>query len=973
MSTLRRLFATEGRAVTVAGNTPFLLDDPERVWWIEAGRIEVFSVTVQRGQPEGARHHFLSAEVEDVLFGIDLEAYGRGQGLLAVGVSGTVIRQLPRARLSGVAAPETAAAVDRWVQALSRGAVRTIVPRPRAEVVLDPGSAAAVADGQLVQARKGVAWVTPPAGGALFLGMEPIPAETGGAFPLSAEAWMQVMGDGDLIVRGGDEVLRDGATWTGLDALYRVLFTCEFFNLRLAAVDELNRLREKAAHDAHAREASLGALASALSPESLAPQPVAPGQDPLLAACQLVGERIGVVMKAGLRREGDPEPADPLADIAQRSRVGLRRILLKDEWWTQDGGPLLGRLEAEKRPVALLPHGPRRYRLYDPSTGESNEVTAEVAARLAPFGHTFYRPLPERSLRARDFLSFALAACRGERTAPVLTGLAIGLLALVPAYFTAVLLDDVIPDASRAGVAQVAAALVLMGVCGAALELVRAVGVLRIQMKMNAVLQPALWQRLLDLPLSFYRRFTAGDLARRVEGVDQMREILSGTTLTGILTGLFSVLTFGLLFYYDAKLAWAAAGLAVLALAVTVSCSYVKLGRQRAATEIEGHISGLVLQLLSGISKLRVAGAEDRAFAEWARLFARQKRMAFRGGVVDNVMAVFAAAFPIVASMVLFAMMVMAADKPEVAGAAPAKPLSTGQFVAFNAAFAGFLTSMLGLGTALLTALAVIPLYERARPIVEAIPEVDTEKTDPGQLDGQVQVDNVTFRYGPDGPLVLDDVSLSIQPGEFVAVVGPSGSGKSTLARLLLGLERPVTGAVYYDGRDLASLDVRKLRQKIGVVMQAGRIRAGSILTNIVGTLPLGVEEAWAAARLAGIEDDIREMPMQMQTVLQQGGGALSGGQRQRLLIARAIVNRPRILLFDEATSALDNRTQAVVTDSLERLQATRIAIAHRLSTIMGADRIYVLEAGRVVQEGTYAELSEQPGLFAELIRRQVM
>jgi ABC-type bacteriocin/lantibiotic exporter with double-glycine peptidase domain len=298
--------------------------------------------------------------------------------------------------------------------------------------------------------------------------------------------------------------------------------------------------------------------------------------------------------------------------------------------------------------------------------------------------------------------------------------------------------------------------------------------------------------------------------------------------------------------------------------------------------------------------------------------------------------------------------------------------VSTGDFVAFNTAFAQFLFASAGITTAFTTILQAAPFYERAKPILQALPEVDTQKPDPGELSGQVELNHVTFRYDPDGPLVLDDVTLRAEPGEFVAVVGPSGAGKSSLLRQLLGFEEPESGSVYYDDHDLSELNVQAVRRQMGVVLQNGRLMSGTIFQNIAGVSQLTMEGAWEAARMAGLDGDIEMMPMGMFTFLGEGSSTLSGGQRQRLMIARAIASRPRILLFDEATSALDNRTQAIVSSSLEALMATRIVIAHRLSTIMNADRIYVLDAGRVVQSGTYAELMELEGPFRDLATRQI-
>jgi ATP-binding cassette subfamily C protein len=299
--------------------------------------------------------------------------------------------------------------------------------------------------------------------------------------------------------------------------------------------------------------------------------------------------------------------------------------------------------------------------------------------------------------------------------------------------------------------------------------------------------------------------------------------------------------------------------------------------------------------------------------------------------------------------------------------------LTTGQFLGFYAAFTQFLAGGLAVSSLAVSALTVIPQYERACPILQTLPEADVLKTDPDELTGRIEISHVEFQYRPNEPYVLHDVSLQIEPGLFVALVGPSGSGKSTLLRLLLGFEIPSAGAVYYDGQDLSGLDVVSVRRQMGVVLQDGKLFSGDIFTNIIGSLPLTVDDAWEAARLVGMDEDIRQMPMGMNTVISEGGGNLSGGQRQRILIARAIVNRPRILFFDEATSALDNRTQAVVSASLERLRATRVVIAHRLSTVQNADRIYVLSGGCVVQAGTYRELVDQEGVFADLARRQLV
>ncbi len=385
---------------------------------------------------------------------------------------------------------------------------------------------------------------------------------------------------------------------------------------------------------------------------------------------------------------------------------------------------------------------------------------------------------------------------------------------------------------------------------------------------------------------------------------------------------------------------------------------------QRELFEVRGRLSGLLLQLITGISKFRVASAETRAFVMWSRLFSRQKDLYRKVRLSSNALLVFNAVYPTVCLGLIFFVNTFFLHPPKV------KLLGTGDLIAFLAAFAQFLLTMLQVSSALIVALSVLPLYERAQPIFSTLPEVDTTKSDPGKLSGEIEISDVSFRYRPDLPLVLRGISLQIRPGQFVAFVGASGGGKSTLLRLLLGFESPESGAIYYDGHDLAGLDTQAVRRQLGVVLQTSQLVSGDIFTNIVGSSALNVADAWQAAKMAGLEADIKRMPMGMHTIVEEGGGAISGGQRQRLMIARAIVAKPRILIFDEATSALDNETQRTVSASLEGLQVTRIVIAHRLSTILNADRIYVLGDGVIRQSGTYEELLEQGGLFGELIKR---
>ena len=686
----------------------------------------------------------------------------------------------------------------------------------------------------------------------------------------------------------------------------------------------------------------------------------------LLRACELVAGELGITVQAPPRL-GDRAGREALADIMHASHVRTRRVMLRADWWRHDNGPLLGWGKDDHRPVALQQTPLLRYEIVDPVTGARTPLSPATADTLEPWADALYTPFPARALRALDLLAIGLTNCRRRDLAHILAvGVLGGVLAMAPAVATGIVFDRILPTGEPGLLVQVALVLLVLVISGTLLELTSNLTVLRVETRTATAVQAGVWDRLLGLPVSFFRRYLSGDLAVRSLGIDAIRQALTGATLAALLGGIFSLFSLGLLFYYDWRLALLATAFVAIAALVVVALSLLELRYDRTLQRVMGEVSALVLQLLGGIAKLRVAAAEERAFAVFASRFAEQKRLAVKASTVANWLEVFNVVFPTVASLFLFA-----AVAPRTG--ATGGPLSTGTFLALYAAFTQFLVASVQMSSALIHVLQVVPLYERAKPILETAPEVAGDRAAPGALEGHLELSHVSFRYRPDGPLVLDDVSLSARAGEFVAVVGPSGAGKSTLMRLILGFESPESGSVCVDGKSLASLDVQAVRRQMGVVLQHGQVLPGSLRENIVGATTLSVDDAWAAARLAGLATDIEAMPMGMHTYVPEGGSTLSGGQRQRLLIARAVVGRPRILLFDEATSALDNLTQSQVTASLEALRATRIVIAHRLSTIERADRIYLLQGGRVVQSGTYAELIGQPGPFADLARRQLV
>lgn len=504
--------------------------------------------------------------------------------------------------------------------------------------------------------------------------------------------------------------------------------------------------------------------------------------------------------------------------------------------------------------------------------------------------------------------------------------------------------------------------MVVTSVVTAAFMLLQNLTVLRIEGRVESVLQPAVWDRLLRLPTRFFASRSTGELASAAMGISSIRRLLSGVGPIVVQSTTVGAMNLVMLLLYSVPLAMAALGMLVLVAAVFLTLGLLELRWQRRLVKLGNKLNNQAFQTLRGLPKLRVAGAESFAYAAWAKEFARTRELQRRAGRIKNATAVLNSVYLPLCSLVMFMLL-----------AGPARgSMSAASFLTFNTSVTMLLTSVTQLTGALISAAAVLPMFEQIKPVLDEKPEVREAATQPGELTGALEARGVSFRYTDDGPLVLDDVNLSIKPGEFVAVVGESGCGKSTLLRLLIGFDTPAYGSVLYDGQDLSALDQAAVRRQCGVVLQNAQPLSGSILDCICGAESFTQEEAMAAAEMAGLAEDIKRMPMGLHTMI-SGGGAVSGGQRQRLMIAQALIRRPRILFFDEATSALDNETQRIVIDSTKALRASRVVIAHRLSTVMDADRVIVMSAGRVVQQGSPAELlADTGGRLHELVRRQM-
>jgi ATP-binding cassette subfamily C protein len=950
-----------------AGGAVHLMRSNENAWFVERGSVDLFLVTARGGEAVGARRYLFSVTAGQLLAFPPIGA-DSPEVLAAVPAPHTEYRVMGRAALlDGLAAVPNGVSVNDLLDQLVAHIGAVLQQRP------PPGSLAWRAGERHVAGAAGLT-LAPEARG-LWAVLEhgagrladcctlapgqPLPVPAGSYVTLESGTVLTSCASRELAARVGAKALLHG-----VERLFLALFEAAIRQKRSDEADELNRLQTKAASGGRLMSEALADLVALFgaAPGSA----VGSGDNRVLAACRIIGRAQGIEFKAAPASTKPGVRRDLLKEITQASSVSYRSVVLKGEWWTRDNGPLLAQVEASEHAFALLPLHGGGYDAVDPTSGTRRAVDQAFADGLAPLAVMFYSGLPVKQLGLSDIVRF-LVQGRGRDIGTVAAiGLASALLGMAIPLASGHLFDSVFPAADHNRMLQLVLVLFIAALVTLLFEATRALTMLRIEGKASSDLQAAVWGRVLALPVPFFRQYSAGDLATRINGINEIRQALSGTVITTLISSLFSLLNVFLLFYYSARLALVALGLVLVAVTFNLAIGYGGARLASASGEQEGKLAGLVLEYLSGIGKLRITGSESRAFANWARSFAAQKRIAVRSGGLAIANAVFGAAFPVASSAAIFACIAMTLDSDA------ANQMSTGEFIAFSAAWTVFLGAALALVQTGIELLTIRATYQRTKPILETVPEVDPAKPHPGALVGAIELSNVSFAYAQGALPVLDDVSLSIKPGEFVALVGSSGSGKSTLLRLMLGFERPTGGGVYYDGHNLDEIDVGAVRRQLGVVLQSGRLMSGDIYTNIVGATNLTLADAWEAAAACGLDADINAMSMGMHTLVSDGGSTLSGGQRQRLLIARALVNKPRIIYFDEATSALDNQSQATVSASMGKLRATRVVIAHRLSTIINADRIYVLDKGKIVQAGTYDELIGQDGLFADQAKRQM-
>ena len=651
---------------------------------------------------------------------------------------------------------------------------------------------------------------------------------------------------------------------------------------------------------------------------------------------------------------------DQLEYVLRPTGLMTREVELEEGWQNDAYGPMLGYLKEAGTAVALLPGTIYGYYFKDPATGKRTRITRKTARLFSREALCFYQPLPMKKLGIPDLLKYMKnSITHGDLVVIVLATLAVQLVGMIEPRVYSLVTGKILEGHNMNLMAGVGVFLLTSAFAAQLIGLVRSLLMQRINTKTSQAVQASVMMRILSLPVSFFRRYSSGELSSRANSVNSLCSMMLNNILSIGLSSLLSLLYAAQIFSFAPALVWPSLLIILATVVMSLAVSFVQIGISRKRMKLSAEEQGMSYAVMNGIQKIRLSGSEKRVFARWGRLYAKGAQLEYNPPLFLKINTVITTAISLIGTIVLYYLAIQT-------------NVGVSQYYAFTAAYGRVMGAFSALAGIAVSVASIRPVLEMAEPILKAEPEVAADKQPVDRVTGHIEMSHVSFRYEENTPYVLNDLSLNIKAGEYVAIVGRTGCGKSTLVRLLLGFEKPEKGGIFYDRHDLNSIDPRSLRKHIGVVIQNGQLFQGDIFSNITISAPdLTLDEAWEAAEMAGIAQDIRDMPMGMQTLISEGQGGISGGQKQRLMIARAVAPKPSILIFDEATSALDNKTQKQVSGALDKLNCTRIVIAHRLSTIRNCDRILVMDKGTIIEEGTYDDLIAQNGHFAELVARQ--
>jgi NHLM bacteriocin system ABC transporter ATP-binding protein len=850
--------------------------------------------------------------------------------------------------------------IGSWVSHLAQ-MLRLPPPPPRLTVV----EGRDVRDGEALRVPlEEPLWAHVKRGALLFSGFGMIKAgPSTPPVPLVDGLWYLAEGDVEVSLLSTDELIGTLGLAAVIGGVASSLLHASSLREVRHTLHYADLLQRRAELDEAKFQHSLEIVSSVLERDPAA-WTTAEGEDLLLTGCMIVGEDMGLqFLKPNVELAAHGDVTNRLQLICHHSGLRQRQVSLPEQWWCKDGSSLLGFFGPGKQPVALLRRD-NYYEMVDPASGSVARVDETLAQEIAPLAFFFYAGYPQEKLSILDFVRSTFRKSWRDWRSIILLSLFVAIVNLFVPFASKIFFDHVIPDVNYSLYTQLFLGLVIASLSLFGFVITRTLTLTRLEGILKQRSQMGVWDRVFRLPARFFRKYASGDLVQRVFLVDRVHQVISGSTVSLLLSSVFSLLYLVMMFIYSWRLSFIGIVVALGGVAVMGVCILVRLPIVRKLIAVEAELNAFLLGVVRGIGKIRTAAAERRIFAVWAQPFAEGQRLALRAAQIKNIVNVAVVLFTALGNILIFWAIMVFLRSDQV--------FTVGTFIAFVAAyspFVGGLYQIMGMLTGITESL---PLWERTRVLFETEPESSPDRVHPGRLQGDVGIERVTFRYSVGTSEVLRELSLRIAPGEYVAIVGASGSGKSTLLRLLLGFEKLEEGEIFFDNKSLKTLDLEEVRSQCGVVLQGEGVFGGTLLTNLTCGQHYTDEQIARAVRLSGFDEVLEQLPMGLSTVLMAGGGALSGGQRQKLLLARALISEPSMLVLDEATSFLDSATQLAVSKEIRALPITRIFASHQLGAIRRADRICVLDQGTIVEEGTFEELRQRRGRFFELFEDQI-
>lgn len=973
-------FLLRGESVVIQANTHYPLNDPTVFFWVEeeGGDLFLFSPEEKSFIPV----FMVEAASHQLFFPSPTPNGGVHESLFFVSSHKTHLRKIPFSSLVQEAQKrpeilvEIAPLFDRWVLTLlssflsSKKEVKIDKYFAISETVQIEGEKTLALARTLIPEEKGkTVWLEVEKGRGEVSGEARYTLAQGKnlLYPLSHFLWLLAKEEMQVKTFATEAALLLPNFWESLHQFHRTIFIAAAEKRAEQLQLVLQRMQEKKVREQEHYQETFYKLGSVLNKKLAVPSTYE--GSPLFKAVDLIGQVLKVKIVAPTTESASIH--DQVREISFTSGLYFRKISLNPNWWEEADQPILAFYGEEHAPVALIKRKVKFYEMDNPAQKTAQKLTPELAKNLSSEGYVFYEGFPKKVIRFWDFVKTAFKNNIPDGYAFLLIGIAGGLLNLFLPFAMKELFETLTFGKDLAFLGQLTMGLLVTAFGNGLFTLTKNFAIQRIGGISKNQIESSMWGRILELPASFFRRVASGDLMNKASIFQIVRNGLVTNSVKLFLDSIYCVFYLALMFSFSGIFTLLAIGGMFIASLVYLACIIIQMKLTSKSFTLASLIQGRVVQIISGIPKIRVAGAESRFFGMWGNLFSQKKKIDIRIQYTNAVQSLIFRLFPTLMSVALYAIAIIIFRKAAEPDQPQTQLISMATFIGFSSAFTLFFTAGLEILETCFSLSTSVPYWQQSKFILEEPLEKRVERVQPIKLKGSIALEHVSFRYDKDGQWILKDLSLVANPGEMIGIVGPSGSGKSTIVRLLLGFEAPDQGEVLYDEQALQDLDVRSVRKQIGVVLQNAGILAGSLYENIVGAGSFTVEEIEKALHLSGFDADLEKLPMGLNTILPMGGGTFSGGQRQRLYLARALVSTPKILILDEATSALDNKTQEFVSANLDQIDVTRIVIAHRLSTIKHADRIYVLQDGSMVETGTFQELVEKGGLFAEMLKRQ--